>query len=150
MEQLDLLRDLFTEIHIPHEVYDEVVNRGVGKSGEAEVRGAQWIKKQPIINNQAVTMLSTILGEGEAACIVLAMTMKADLVILDDRIGRLYAQAQGLRITGTIGILLTAAERSRVDFRQALDDLLATGFRLSPQEYERIVGLWQKRRQTGL
>ena len=148
IDQLDLLRDLFGEIAIPQAVYAEVVGQGAGKPGAAEVKAAKWIKKHRTSNRQVVQALETILGKGEAACIALAMSLKADLVVLDDRKGRIHAKAQGLRITGTVGILLTAAERGSVDFEQALDKLLATGFRMSPREYEHIIDLWRKGKGT--
>lgn len=141
--RLNLLRELFGEIHIPEEVYREVVILGVGKPGAAEVQAADWIRTHAITNRLALAMLSATLGIGEAACIVLAVEKGADLVILDDRQARLQAQAQGLRITGTIGILLMAAKQGRLDFREALDELLATGFRLHPDEYQRVLNLWQ-------
>ncbi len=148
MGQLELLRELFGEISIPDEVYAEVVLQGAGKPGEAEVRNATWIRRCQVSDPSALRTLKAILGEGEAACIILAIAMKADLVILDDRLARLHAQAHDLRITGTIGVLLKAAERGNVDFERALSDLLATGFRLSPQETQRIMNLWQRQRDA--
>jgi predicted nucleic acid-binding protein len=146
MKQLELLRELFSGIYVPEEVVREVVTRGVGKPGEIEVRKAKWIKRRRVTNKPALQTLETTLGAGEAACIVLAMTIHADLVVLDDRIARLHAEAHGLRITGTVGILLMAAEKKRLDFEQLLADLLVTGFRLSPQEYNRILNLWRERK----
>jgi predicted nucleic acid-binding protein len=65
---------------------------------------------------------------------------------LDDRLARLYAQSLGLRFTGTIGILLRTTELGHIaDFEQALQDLLASGFRLALMEVERIRQLWRQR-----
>jgi len=143
MGQLGLLRDLFSEIVIPEEVYQEVAVQGAGKPGAAEVQAAQWIKRQTISNKLAFSVLNATLGAGESACIVLASEMNADLVILDDSAARLQAQAQSLKITGTVGILLMADEQGKVNFQSALDGLLATGFRLSPAEYNRVINLWK-------
>lgn len=116
----------------------------MGKPGEIEVSKAKWIKRRRVANRSALQALEATLGLGEAACIVLGMTIGSNLVILDDRIARLHAKAQGLRITGTVGILLAAAEKGKLDFEQSLSKLITTGFRLSPHEYERIVNLWRK------
>ena len=45
----------------------------------------------------------------------------------------------GLKITGTIGILLLASADGKLDFKKAIDELMAVGFRLSEKEYKRIL-----------
>lgn len=85
MGRLDLLREIFGEIYIPIEVYEEVVTRGANRAGMMEVSNASWINVQRITNHLAFEVLSTTLGAGESACIVLAFEIGADLVILDDR-----------------------------------------------------------------
>ncbi len=147
MGRLDLLRDIFGEIYIPNEVYEEVVTRGANRAGMMEVSNASWINVQRITNHLAFEVLSTTLGAGESACIVLAFEIGADLVILDDRQARLRAQMQGLNVTGTVGVLMVAAEQGKTEFEQALDSLLATGFRLSPAEFQRVMSLWRSERQ---
>lgn len=144
--QLDLLHRLFGHIYIPEEVYQEVVIAGAGKPGAAEVEAANWIETRHVTNQLALSLLKVTLGSGEAACIVLAAEMQADLVILDDRLARMQAQEQGLSVVGTVGILLIADERGYLDFPSAVDSLLASGFRLSPAEYQRVVELWKAKR----
>ena len=95
MGHLDLLRTLFTEIHIPDAVYEEVVGRGTGKPGAAEVAAADWIKRHTVGNALAVMMLCGDLQAGEAECLVLAAELGADLLILDDGAARLEAVARG-------------------------------------------------------
>lgn len=46
-----------------------------------------------------------------------------------------------LKITGTVGILLMAAQDKKLDLKKSLDHLLADGFRLSEKEYQRILKL---------
>ena len=147
MDKLDLLKQLFGEIRIPEEVYQEVIIRGQGKPGSEEVGAARWIKREMVKDQLAVSTLNTRLGVGESACLILAIELGADLVILDDRSARLEAQALGLKITGSIGVLLKADEEGLVDFGRSFDELLATGFRLSPKERERILQLWQAKKQ---
>jgi predicted nucleic acid-binding protein len=148
MGRLQLLRTLFGEVQIPAEVYDEVVVRVTGQPGASEVASAAWIHRQAIGNQLAFRLLTASLGAGEAACIVLAAEMNADLLILDDRAARLQAQALGISVTGTVGILLAADGQGLLEFQEALDELLATGFRLSPVEYRRVVAQWQATRSA--
>ncbi|HAH55361.1 MAG TPA: DUF3368 domain-containing protein, partial [Flavobacterium sp.] len=46
----------------------------------------------------------------EAETIVLATEKEADLIILDESLGRFHAKHSGLKVTGTIGILLKAKQ----------------------------------------
>lgn len=50
------------------------------------------------------------LDKGEAEAIVLATEIAADLIILDESLGRFHAKHIGLKVTGTIGMLLKAKE----------------------------------------
>jgi predicted nucleic acid-binding protein len=55
--------------------------------------------------------------------------MHADLLLIDDRRGIRAAKRHGLRVTGTLGLLDLAAERSLVDFASAVRKLEGTSFR---------------------
>lgn len=48
------------------------------------------------------------LDAGEAEAIILASEINADLIILDEKLGRYYARNADLRVTGTIGVLIKA------------------------------------------
>lgn len=55
------------------------------------------------------------LDEGEQEVIVLAATLdEPSPVLLDDRAGRAIAKSLGLRVTGTVGVLLLAKKRGLI------------------------------------
>ena len=143
MGRLGLLPQLFGEIVIADEVWEEVVIKGADRPAASEVQYATWIQRRTIDNRLACAILQNSLGIGESTIIVLAIKLEADFTILDDRSARLHAQARSIKITGTVGILLMVAERDIVDFQQSLDDLLPTGFHLSAREYQRVINLWK-------
>jgi len=66
--------------------------------------------------------------EGERAVIALALTVKADLVLMDDRDGVDVARRRGLAVTGTLGVLDLAARRGLIDLAAAFERLKATTF----------------------
>jgi predicted nucleic acid-binding protein len=70
------------------------------------------------------------IGAGEKAAIQLAASLRADLLLMDDRKGVNAALGKGLRVTGTLGILDLAARRGLVDFAQAVEQLRRTNFRV--------------------
>lgn len=54
------------------------------------------------------------LGEREA--ISLAKEMRADLILLDDKVARRTALRESMKVKGTLGILAAAAKANLLDF----------------------------------
>ena len=79
---LDLLRDLFEQVIIPHEVQAEVTVAGAGLPGAAEVQSADWIQVRPNVSEPAKALVTACvgLGAGEQNAILLASTISADLL----------------------------------------------------------------------
>jgi predicted nucleic acid-binding protein len=137
--KLELLREYFGVIHIPKEVYEEVVTRGKNLFGAMEVKNAEWIKVEEVRNKIAVDSLRDYIDQGEAEAIILAKERNAKLLLIDDSDGRQIAERLGVKITGTIGILLLATTDKKIVFKEALDDLVACGFRLGKEEYDKLL-----------
>ena len=134
----ELLKEYFEEVIITSEVYAEVVTRGGDLFGAREVSTSEWIKIIDPDNRLAVESLSVHLGRGEAEAIILAKEKNA-LLIIDDKDGRTMAANLGVPVTGTVGLLKLAAEEGKVDLKDTLNELMASGFRLSKSEYNKIV-----------
>lgn len=49
-------------------------------------------------------------------------------MLIDDRRGAIAAERQGLRVTGTLGVLDIAAEKGLIDFAEAIQRLEVTSF----------------------
>jgi predicted nucleic acid-binding protein len=73
------------------------------------------------------------LDPGEADAISLAKEIKAPVVLLDERLGRAVALAEGLVVIRTLALLELAAERGLVELRPALERLRATTFRVAQE-----------------
>src|SRR5690554_6377439 len=86
IRHLHLLRDMYGEIIIPHAVYDEIE---VGKNWKyyIDLSKERWIKIQSI-KDAVILDLFLDLDIGEAEVIILAKEIGADLVILDETLGR--------------------------------------------------------------
>ncbi len=112
--KLDLLRELYGALTIPEAVWREVVVEGAGQPGADEVQAAAWIKTQAATNRQLVRALQQGLDAGEAEAIALALEIEAELLLMDERLGRESAGHLGLRYTGLIGVLIEAKRRGLI------------------------------------
>ena len=67
----------------------------------------------------------------------LAVSMKAELILMDEARGRRAASEHfGLRVTGTVGILDRAARVGLIDVADVVERLRKTSFRASPKLYQ--------------
>ncbi len=140
IDKIDLLRELFEEIYIPDAVYEDVVTRGHGRRGTDEVKNAKWIKRESVKNKMMVALLLAELDKGEAEVLVLAGEIGADKIIIDEKKGRNAAELAGLKIIGTVGILLLAKRQKRIrNVKELLDKLRDEDFRLSSYVYEQTL-----------
>ncbi|WP_050988034.1 DUF3368 domain-containing protein [Thiothrix nivea] len=64
----------------------------------------------------------------------MAKRQQADWVIIDEKIGRNLAEYLGLRVTGTLGILLKARQQGWIDsFLDAVSAMQQSGIRYHPE-----------------
>jgi predicted nucleic acid-binding protein len=125
---IDVLPKLFTTVFIPDAVHAELGHQ------EAPQSVRHWIASHPewltVSATRAIDDASlNMLDGGERAAVALAMELRADLILMDDRVGVAAARARGLAVTGTLGILAMAARDGTVDLAEAFAKLKTTNFR---------------------
>ncbi|MCD6169647.1 MAG: DUF3368 domain-containing protein [Candidatus Latescibacteria bacterium] len=139
---LALLYERFPEgVLISRTVWREVVEQGGERPGAREVAGANWIAVRDVTAQEIVQLLEMELEEGEAETIALAHEVEAKVVLLDERDARQAAKRLGLRVLGTIGILIWARRMGKLpSLKEALDALQTRAkFRISRALYERAL-----------
>lgn len=138
--QLDLLRLLFGQIHIPEAVYHEIVVQGAGQPGAREVIESDWIVRQAVSERRLVTMFEREVDRGEAEALALATEVQADWVLLDERAARELAATIGLQYTGILGVLARAKAGGAIsEVGPHLDALRSYGFWISGPLYRHIL-----------
>jgi hypothetical protein len=139
--RLDLLHAIHNQILIPEAVWQEAVLRGEGRPGTTDVAAATWITTHQIQNTHLVLALRQDLDAGEAEAIALAVERAADLLIMDERLGRETAAAFGLRPLGTLGVLVAAKRQGLLNSIKSEIDALRqkAGFYLSDALYRRVL-----------
>lgn len=129
--EVDVLPKLFSKVVVPMAVISELLHEDAPDAVRAWVANLPpWVTVQenPIRSTAGLEKLQA----GEQAAILLAESINAELILLDEKSARRAAAERGLRITGTLGVLGAGAERGLVDLPVAIDRLRKTNFRCSP------------------
>ena len=139
--QLQLLRQLYGRIIIPPAVHREIVIVGAGQPGAVQVKSFDWIETRPVSDLALAASLQLKVDEGEAQAIALAAALNADLLLLDERKGRVAASRLGLRFVGLLGVLVEAKHQGLVSaIKPILDDLIEkAGFWVGQELYDRVL-----------
>lgn len=139
--QLDLLQRLYGTITIPQAVYNEMVGIGRTVPGAIEVQILPWIETHSVTDLNQVVSLRTILAQGEAEAIVLALELNAEFLIIDEKPGRTIAKQYEINIIGVLGVLLEAKRQGLiVTVKPLMDQLInQVDFWVSRQVYETVL-----------
>lgn len=136
--ELDLLHRLYGKVTITETIRCEAVHPGAPENLRSLISAMpDWISVVP--DEIPYLEETAALDSGEASAITLAWEHRdSSLLVLDEKRGRKVANALGLRITGTAGLLTDAAAAGLIDFEDAFLRLAQTGFRLSAQVVETL------------
>lgn len=140
ISRLDLLRRLYGTVVVPQAVYQELTNPP-GQPGGADVQSLSWFTVAVARDRARVAALLDELDLGEAEAIVLTGELSGDLLLMDERLGREVAERLGLKIVGTVGVLLAAKQQGYLAAVQpVLDELIDLArFRVSGALYEAVL-----------
>jgi len=126
---IDVLPQLFGRVLIPPAVAAELSHPRTPEIVRV------WLAARPAwLEIKAPQRIDPTLGfddPGETEAISLALEIRADLLLADDKKARRVARERGLATTGAVGVLELAAVRGHLDLRQALEKLRATDFNVS-------------------
>lgn len=127
---VNLLPALFGRVVIPPQVAFELFSsRRTQPVRDFADRPPDWLTvRAPVLPVENIPSLH----DGETAAIGLALELKADLLLIDETLGRKAAAERGLSLTGTIGILERAARDGRIDLAEAFERVKRTDFWISP------------------
>ncbi len=101
--------------------------------GIKDAVNAEWLKKISLESQEEKTLFETLsvsLGFGEASSIAVAK-VRGYVFACDDKAARREAMLLGVRLTGTIGILIKAVRKKVISIDKAnkiLRNMIACGF----------------------
>jgi uncharacterized protein len=144
INRLDILKEVFGQVIIPQAVYDETTVSGFFWSQFIlQAVTSEWLQVRTISNIDPI--ISPELDDGEREAIALALEMGIHKILLDERDARKVAQSIGLRLIGTLGILLLAKEKHIIpEIKPLLDAMIDVAqYWVNQNLYEQVL------RQTG-
>jgi predicted nucleic acid-binding protein len=135
---------LYRRIAIPPAVWSELSHQ------DAPRMVLDWVAAVPPwleIITPILRIPNLDLDEGESAAIALALELKANRLLLDERQGRkLIANRFPIEVAGTLAVLTDAAIAGHLDLRQALAALRTTNFRASARLYDEVLAQYELKR----
>ena len=119
-----LLHEVHGEIHIVPSVVDECMAGGIVEV--PDLRNVEWIQIRPAPSEDSRFFM---LDAGERDTLSTALRDRADLVVIDERLGRNLAEFHGLSVVGTLGTLRKAKQMGLVaGFLPLVRQLQEAGF----------------------
>lgn len=149
IEKVDLLQKLFGKVYIPLSVYQELTANPSFKSEARRVENCEYIQVINVSDQRAVGILrrATGLDRGESEAIVLTDEQQGKLLLMDEVKGRNVARKMGIRIMGTIGILMIALEKHEITYTEivrSIEILRNSGRHIKNELYEELLRAAEK------
>jgi predicted nucleic acid-binding protein len=125
----DVLNKIYGEVLVPHAVLMEMQH----EDAPAEVRAwasspPPWLEERQV--EHLDDSLAIELGAGEREAITLALNVRADVLLIDERAGRKEAEERHIKVAGTLAVLLQASLRGYFELPEAMKQLRQYGFRV--------------------
>jgi predicted nucleic acid-binding protein len=111
---LSLCRDLYGSVIVPEAVRQEL-RHPTSTCQPLEIEGHAGFEVRAPRSNSVDLGVPSDLDAGEIEAITLAIELKADLILMDERKGTEAARRLGLATIGVFGVLLEAKRRSLID-----------------------------------
>jgi hypothetical protein len=110
--QSDILTKLFDEVIIPEAVRVELLRN--------HPRLPEWLHVARVKDTTRVKQYLEFVDAGEAEAIELALELRADHLLIDERKGRNLAVQEGLFVIGLLGVVLLAKRKGLITSARAL------------------------------
>lgn len=144
IDHIDLLEKLFGQVLIPQAVFDELTTDERFWLEADQIRRKKFVVVKAVQNRESVSLLkrATGLDKGESEAIILTDEMNADVLLMDEAKGRTVSFQMGIKIMGTIGILMAAYEGNELtadEVRNCIEGLKNAGRHISQKYYQMLL-----------
>lgn len=144
IDHIDLLEKLFGQVLIPQAVFDELTADQRFKQEAEQIRQRRFIIVKAVRNPESANILkrATGLDCGESEAIILTDELSADVLLMDEAKGRAVSFQMGLKVMGTIGVLMAAYEENELtaeEVRACVKGLQRAGRHISQRHYQMLL-----------
>jgi predicted nucleic acid-binding protein len=145
---LSLLQQLFDQVLTVNTVKEEVLDSSASEYAILHSAFSDWLIVSEVPEGPLSTRLGNMgLHQGEVDALVLAYYIKKQksdsVIVIDDLAARDVARTLGLKVTGTIGIILRATKSgflTKNESRTKIQSLVEeTSFRMSAALYSKVM-----------
>ena len=138
--RLDWLRDFYGRVVVPEAIAAELdEGRRLGAK-VPDIHAIPWIEIRDL--PEPAGAFPGFIHRSEAGVLALARLSGDALILLDDGAARAHARGLGLRITGTLGVILRAKKEGRITaVAPLLRQLQDEGFRIAPATRAEVLRL---------
>ncbi len=140
INELDLLRKIYSQIFIPPAVYNEILALEKGGKDLNYFKSQEWIISKTDFTKNISLLPPKNIDPGEAEAIDLAIYLKAERLLIDERKGSVLAKELGITTIGLLGILKIAKENHLIlSVKKLLDQLIENNFWISNELYHIVL-----------
>jgi len=134
VNQLELLEKLYDSLYIPEAVFNEVTQ--IGKPQSDKLR--QFLQSR--VKRVDLTLTQLGLGLGELEAITLYKKLDADVLLIDDNRAKKYASLNGVKVIGSLGVLIKAKEEGHIEIvKPLLDEIQKSEVYISMKLIEKVL-----------
>jgi len=129
----DSLPALYGQVYVPPTVMSELRH--------ARSPVADWARRPPdwLTTAQPLAIPEDLqLDEGEREAIALALELGADYLLMDEKKGRAAAKSRGLKVAGTLAVILDGDSQGEFDGLDSLEKLELTNFYASAELFQAV------------
>lgn len=150
LNQLKLLKNQFSMIFLSEIVYSETVSEGIRLQKEDAYTIKKFIESEEIITIRKAELEDVNdlikkhhIHKGEASIIALAKEKKIEYCLTNEIKVRKVIKAEGLKVIGTLGIILRAYKMKKIDKNESLTlleniQMNSIEYRIHPKLIEKI------------
>lgn len=114
------------------------------KQEAEQIRQRRFIIVKAVRNPESANILkrATGLDRGESEAIILTDELSADVLLMDEAKGRAVSFQMGLKVMGTIGVLMAAYEENELtaeEVRACVKGLQRAGRHISQRHYQMLL-----------
>ena len=141
LNNLEILKRLYNKVIVPYEVSEEILVKSKENYDAKVFKQNKWINKR----NKPVKVepfLKNSLDKGEASVIQTATNENIKTVCIDEVAGRRIARLNNLKVTGSLGIIISAIKKGEnLNIEKTIKKMRKNGVWISKELEQKAIKL---------